>query len=176
MFPSLFLCVRIYLFRNLSLSLFIFVHPCVSQSVSFWCLRLSVSICLSVFLCLSGCLGLSLSLCVRVRVCRLSLFLCVFVVSLCLFSRVRVCLFGNVCLYLSLSLSFYLFVLVFAGRFIKMAYLHVAVSHPPPPLKLRFLADNKTQTGGILSNTRLTNCFNGILMGDLLTNINKPNI
>ena len=86
---------RILFFCNLCLSLSIFVHPCVSQSVCFWCLRLSVPICLFVSLCLSGCLGLSLFVFMCLCLSFVSISLCLFV-SFCLFPRVRVYLFGDV--------------------------------------------------------------------------------
>ena len=57
----LFPCVRIYLFRILCLSWSIFVHLCVSKSVSFWCLRLSVSLSLGLSPFISVCLYVSVS-------------------------------------------------------------------------------------------------------------------
>ena len=66
---NLFPCIRIYLFRNLCISL--------SQFVSFWCLRFSVSffccLCFSISRVVLVCLCLSLC----VYVCRSSLFLCI---------------------------------------------------------------------------------------------------
>ena len=88
-FRSLFPCVRIYLFRNLCLSLSIFVHLCVCQPVSFWCLRLSVSTCLSVSLCLSGCLGLSLFVSMCPWLSFVSIFFASFCVSLSIFACPR---------------------------------------------------------------------------------------
>ena len=120
--PSLFPCVRIYLFRNLCLFLFIFfVYPnlflfgvCASLSL-FVCLCFSVSRIVSIYLCLFLC----------VRVYRLFLFLCVF---LCFFVYFRVFVsiyLGNV--YLFLFLCFCLFALVFMGWFLNITYFYVVM-------------------------------------------------
>ena len=91
--------------------------PC-ERGLQSVCLSLSLSLfsrVVSVRLCLSLC----------VRVCRLSLFFCVFL-CFSVYFRVSVSVYlGNVCLYLSLSLSSCLFVFVSANRF--MAHFRVVI-------------------------------------------------
>ena len=129
--PNLFPCVRSYLFRNLCFFLSIFCASLCIPIWSFWCLRLSVSICLFVSLYLSDCLGLSLFVSIYPCLSFVSIALRLFV-SLCLFLRVRVCLFGNVCLYLFLSLSVFFLRLFLRVGSQRWTYFRVAAYHISP--------------------------------------------
>ena len=127
---SLFLCVHIYLFRNLCLSLSflcIFVYP--NLFLFGVCAFLSLSVCLCLFVSRVVSVCLCLSLCIPV--CRSSLFLCVFCVSLSI--SACSCLFIWKCLFIFIFVFlFCLFVFVFADRFVKMAYFRIATCYISP--------------------------------------------
>ena len=129
MSPSLFPCVRIYLLRNLCLALCISVYP------NLFLLGVCASLSLSGCLCLSASRFVSVCFYVSVSVVRLYCF-----ASFCLFPRVCVCLFGNIYLSLSLSLSFCLSALVSAGRFTKMALPRCRVPYLPLSSSACFLS------------------------------------
>ena len=105
--PNLFSYVYIYLFRNLCLSLSIFMHLCVSQSVSFRCfaLYLYLSVCVSLSLGLARVVSVYLCLFLCARVCRSALLLCGF---LCLSIYFRVSAFVYLVMFIYICVCFYL--------------------------------------------------------------------
>ena len=85
-----------------NLCVFVFVSVSLIFCHSFFCLSVSLSLCVFFSVSLSLCRSVSLSLCLFV-----SLSLCLFIsLSLCLFVSLSLCLFVSLSLSLSVSMSF----------------------------------------------------------------------
>ena len=142
--PSLFPCLRIYLFRNLCLSLSIFVHLCIP--ICFF--LVFAHLCLYLSVCVSLSLGLSrfVSVCLYVSVSVVRLY---FFASFCVSLSISACprlsiwvLFVYICLCLFFSICLRLFLWVGSQRWHTSALPRAAsppFQAPLAPLRSVFL-------------------------------------